>query len=496
MDIKQWQDIIKNKRKQTTFHDYVRDLASWLPLVLHKNNGMISRFPETDRIKPVIDFNDFDNNVDSLLDHGIEYDFDQDFFHNFQKLFKSINLWNLNNFANNENASFSDAVYNGKNVYLCSTVISGCENILYSLSVKDHCKEVLNSMMIFDNCEIIYKSRWVMKSFKIFYSNYIYNSNNIWFSSNLNGCSECLFCDGLDNQSYCINNQQLEKDEYLKQKKEILSKKELFLNYYVKVNQIGNNIGSKNSRWNFNLYSEDIIDGHYTYQVKWWKNLILVWWENGDEDMYDCFTAGSLRATDFYGVMWAGINADNVYCSCHIDGCSNIYYSYKLWSCSYCLGCIGLKNKQYCILNKQYSREERYKLANKILEQMNNNWLLWEFFPWWLNPMYFNDTCAAVIKDFEKKEILDKWFLWHDGEVKVDVPSWADVISIADLDNYQELENNEWKIDSEIMKKVVADDKWNYYRIVKMEYDFLMKYWLPLPRQHWMDRIKEHLQVN
>ena len=40
------------------------------------------------------------------------------------------------------------------------------------------------------------------------------------------------------------------------------------------------------------------------------------------------------------------------------------------------------------------------------------------------------------------------------------------------------------------MKKVILDEQWNVYKIVKIEYDFLMKYWLALPRLHWLDRIK------
>jgi hypothetical protein len=37
---------------------------------------------------------------------------------------------------------------------------------------------------------------------------------------------------------------------------------------------------------------------------------------------------------------------------------SEILYSHSLLSCHDCLLCVGLKNKKYCILNKQYSQEE------------------------------------------------------------------------------------------------------------------------------------------
>jgi hypothetical protein len=51
-------------------------------------------------------------------------------------------------------------------------------------------------------------------------------------------------------------------------------------------------------------------------------------------------------------------------------------------------------------------------------------------------------------------------------------------------------------IDPEILKCIVQDEQGNVYKIVKMEYDFLMKYGLPLPRKHWLDRMKENFRIN
>ncbi len=50
-------------------------------------------------------------------------------------------------------------------------------------------------------------------------------------------------------------------------------------------------------------------------------------------------------------------------------------------SCSFCIGCVGLKNKSYCILNKQYTKEEWYVLADQIFTQMNQQGVLGDFFP-------------------------------------------------------------------------------------------------------------------
>ena len=47
-----------------------------------------------------------------------------------------------------------------------------------------------------------------------------------------------------------------------------------------------------------------------------------------------------------------------------------------------------------------------------------------------------------------------------------------------------------WYIDPEILNVIISDEKGNYYRIVEMEYDFLMKHGLPLPTMHWLERMK------
>lgn len=123
---------------------------------------------------------------------------------------------------------------------------------------------------------------------------------------------------------------------------------------------------------------------------------------------------------------------------------------------------------------------------------MDNNWILWNFFPWELNPFYFNDTMAYLIDDsFTKEEVQKEGYMWRDDEIKVDILEWAEVIKSTELNNFQWYDSNwKWQINKEILKKAIVDKNWNYYRIMKIEYDFLVKHWLPIPEIHWLDRIK------
>ena len=50
----------------------------------------------------------------------------------------------------------------------------------------------------------------------------------------------------------------------------------------------------------------------------------------------------------------------------------NFEYSMYGSSVSNIFGCVGVQNKQYCILNKQYTKEEYEALVPKIIEHMTD----------------------------------------------------------------------------------------------------------------------------
>lgn len=360
---------------------------------------------------------------------------------------------------------------------------------MYSFSVKDHCSNVINSVSVYQNSDNIYYWIAIVESYKIFYSSFINNSNNIWFSSNLTWCNECIFCNDLQNCSYYIKNKKYDKENYFVEKEKILKDKQNFFKHYKNIEKIGKNNNSTDVKWSWFFNSQNVENWFFWYNVKDWRNLIFVWWINWNEYMYDTFTGWAWTANNFYWVMWA--NWENLYSCMNIVVSSNLYYCFFLENCSNCFGCIWLRNKSYCILNKQYEKSEWELLVNKIFEHMDSNRILWDFFPAKLNPFYFNDTMAWLLWNFTKEEVVENWFLWRDKPIKVDIPSWAEIIEISELKNYEWYDKDwNWQINLEIMKKVIKDSSWNLYKIVNQEYDFLVKYWLPIPEIHWLDRIK------
>ena len=468
------QEKIQIKRKQTPWRDFVIEICSWKPLMFYKNSGMISIYP-TERAHKVLKSWQYYDQISDLDVIG------GSFFENIAQLIHQ-NGYPATNLMQTENSDFSDTTIRSKNIYLSNTVITECENIMYSFSVKDKSNTVFDSIMVRKQCENVYKSRCIIESYNIFYSNNIHNSNNVWFSSNLIGCSECILCDDLSNQSYCIQNKQYTKEQYSELKNKVLQQKDIFHNAH---GQQWHNIASSNITGSSNIECHDCEHTFLSFNTKQWKNLILMGSSEGASNVYDCLTGGSPYAHDFYGVMWAGAS-EQVYCSMFVNGwCSNIYYCIDMEACS-------------CILNKQYTKEERYIKVDEIFSQMEKDWQLWEFFPASMNPFYFNDTAAYLIDNsFTKEEVTAKWYLRRDEPIKVDIPEGMEIIKTSELWSHEWFDS-EWNrtINADVLKKVIQDEQWNVYRIIPMEYKFLVKHGLPLPRKHWLERMKENFKIN
>jgi hypothetical protein len=83
----------------------------------------------------------------------------------------------------------------------------------------------------------------------------------------------------------------------------------------------------------------------------------------------DCFS--SYGPVDrVYETVAAGINGYNNYFLYYCYPAQDAYYCIGCFHCSHIFLCNGLINKSYCILNKQYTKEEYEKLVPQIIEKM------------------------------------------------------------------------------------------------------------------------------
>ena len=453
---------------------------------------MISKYPDTNRKWNII------LNKDQEKYNIIQWEYISNFFDSFSKLYINNNNTNVNTYWGNENCDYAEAVYGSKNWYLSFSFGANAENVMYSCFVRSDVKNIYNSFYVENWSENIYTSYFIQNSSFVFYSKYITNSNNIRLSTNLTWCSNCILCDNLENQSYCINNNQYSKEEYIIEKQKILSNNSKFDNIYSNKLNTAINKNDDNCSWVAIYNCNNIENGNLCRDMKDCRNVICgTWWYTWSSNIYDWLDVW-LDTHDMYGTGMAGTNSEHLYCCSGITKCNTLFYSMYCEACSFCLWCIWLKNKSYCILNKQYTKEEWYEKVDEIFGQMDADGTLGEFFPACMNPFYFNDTAAYLIDpSFTKEEVTAKWYLWRDEPIKVDIPETAQVISIDDLDQYESFDDaGVWKIDASILKKVIQDHEGNVYTIQWLEYNFLIKHGLPLPRKHWLDRMKENFRIS
>ena len=121
----------------------------------------------------------------------------------------------------------------------------------------------------------------------------------------------------------------------------------------------GNNIyNAKNCFWSFNtIYYED---SGYTFYTSRAKNCWDVYEFGGNPDLKTV----SERC-------YENVNTDTTYECAFLtasQNCTNCNYSDHLTNCADCFGCVGLKNKKYCILNNQLTKEQ-YETAVKSIKK-------------------------------------------------------------------------------------------------------------------------------
>lgn len=124
------------------------------------------------------------------------------------------------NVSNSKYIAFSKDIKNSERVYASSNVensqyISASFNVLGSAEVKDSSKirysqNVFNSGEVLD-CYGVYSCKEVEGSLGIFN---VSTGKEIYFSTDLENCSYCLFCSGLKNKKFCLFNQEIDSRDW------------------------------------------------------------------------------------------------------------------------------------------------------------------------------------------------------------------------------------------------------------------------------------------
>jgi len=367
-----------------------------------------------------------------------------------------------------ENADYSSHVWWAKNLYLSYCVFVDCEDIYYSSKILSSCKIIFNSYNIFSSSNIYY-SMVLWNCHNVSYGKNSVDSSNLIFCTDMNNCFECIFCCNQVNSKYKIFNKEYKKEEYLEIKENVLNRfknynefKKLEKNYYrfLEENYVSSSINMNNTEkvvWEEVFYSYNTVNAFCCNWIKDSVNIFNIW-----DDMHDhnVNLFNSIEAwTNCENFVWAcsvWMNTFNIFFSKSIIEAKYIYYSIDIEWCEEIMFSVWLKNKKYCILNKQYKKEKYFELKQKIIEDLKDQGKWWNYFGFELSPYPYNDTLAydyfkvnkVIYADWTEK-IIDKNARWI-----VSINS-NDFISDAELDLWWEKKLKiKWRTKNKYMWKI------------------------------------------
>jgi hypothetical protein len=421
------------------------------------------------------------------MQYGLEYNFAKTFFEQFHNLATTVPRWSSSCDISNLRSEFIANSDDAKDSYLVfnTSYMEGCAYGIASF----HCKECFDVTSVSD-CERSYELFWSMNCYRTHFSAQCNDCTNVLFSKNCKGCMDCFGCVNLRNKSHYIFNVPYSKDEYEQKIKSfslntwgglMIAKeeaREFWVKFPVKYMQGANN---QNVLGEYISHSRNIFMGYFIHNgenLRYCQHQLVP----GAKDSMDISIWGSPNELCYENTTCGYGCSNSKFCvECWPEN-NNLEYCMFMKNSSYCFGCFGLGNKQYCIFNKQYTKDKYFELVKKIKKQMDEMpyvdkkgrvYKYGEFFPMEHSAFEYNTSIVNEYFPLTREKATEEGCSWDDSEkTEYDVN-----INASELpDSINDVEDN-------IVSKLIACNKCERaYRIIKSELDFLKAEKLPLPR--------------
>lgn len=279
-----------------------------------------------------------------------------------------------------EECDFGDNLYYCKNLY-SSFDSSNCTDSMYlydsyMTATCIDCDYAVES-------ELCYESVDPYKCFNCNYIEYCANLRDSMYCYSCTGGNDLFGCVNLQNKSFCIFNRQLTEEEYkikVEKYKKLPAEKVLQMLEELKqkfpITQTNGGHNENTEYGNYIHYDKNCYmcfdaaqdeNCAYVYDTFYCKNTIDATYAGQNVDLsYEAVSSASIFNSNY--VVWSKSCTDSSY----LISCFNVKNS---------LGCVFLTNKEYCILNRQYSKEDYEKISSQILAELRTKNLGWDSIP-------------------------------------------------------------------------------------------------------------------
>jgi hypothetical protein len=422
---------------------------------------------------------------------AVDYDPARPFFEQIYALSQEV-PWCARSVIGSVRSDYCNNAGNLKDAYLCFNG-KNSENVVHGVSfsgVNDSCNFYKTK-----DSRLCHETFSVVDSERMFWCADCAECQNVWFSKDCRNCSNCFGCVNLRNKSYCIFNEQYTKDEYLKKVTELydglysqLQKVLTQVSDFQKKFPVKYMHGKRNQnvRGDYIFASNNTLDSFEVHNVDDIKYSQFIRWA---KDSYD-YTSWGIGSELIYESVNSGENSQRLkFCFECWPGSFDLEYCIDCHSSSNCFGCVGLRKAEYCILNKQYSKEEYFTLRKEIIEQMNTRpfvskndtiYKYGEFFPPEFSPFTYEQSSASDYFPIEENNFFSfvsqpESPLALKYSIEVDSEDLPDAVA-----NWPE---------SSAEKVIGCHDKQKCshhcvgaFKITKSELEFYRRFAIPLPR--------------
>ncbi len=427
------------------------------------------------------------------MEQGVDFDPSRPFLEQFFDLMHKVPM--VSRFGLNPslvNSEYTNMVGYLKNCYLL-THSDYSEDCSYGSNVTNS-KQCIDAYLI-DKCESCYEITNCRDCYRTMFSVDCVSCHNVYFSKNCSGCTDCFGCANLRNQKYHIFNQPYTKEEYEAKLKDLYPSDVLKIqDAFANAEELWRGYPQKYMHERLNSH----VTGDYIYNSKNVRDTFLA---GKLEDSRFCMmiTPGEGVMSNSYDFTHFGENSELMYEALMCGWCSRVRFSWFITvtgqdieysigciTCKDLFGCVGLKKKQYCILNKQYSKEEFEALRARILKHMDEMpyvdkqrrvYKYGEFFPMEASPFGYNET-AHIYFPLAKEDAVQRGYVWREPDERNYTPTKTG--SQLPLEDF---------LDSVKEEVVACDHKGKCmhncstaFRFIPYELAFYRQNKLPLPR--------------
>lgn len=419
------------------------------------------------------------------IDQGRPYDFNRPFFDQFAELHKASPRLGMNVLAN-ENSDYTAGTAYSKNCYLINSSEYD-EDCMYG-KLFQSCRSSVDCSFLYGS-ELCYDCFSVYNSYNCTSVSFSKNCRDCWFSTDLIGCSDCCLCSNLHKKQYYFQNKPLSKEEYMNKIEEFRGsfrkteemKQKLAELRTSMIHRAVHIVNSENCTGDFIENSQRCTD---CYDVNESQDCKYVTVGVNVKDVYDCSNM-YLKPELAYDTLGTIETYSVAYCL-YVFHCRNMLYSAQSYSSSDCFGCIGLRQKKYCILNKQYTKEEYDALVPKIIDHMRSTGEWGKYFPASISPFGYNESLAQEYLPLTESEAKERGFYWRTiTEKKPNVTKTIDASALPDSIEQIPDDILNWAIMCEVTNRP--------FRIVKQELEFYRRQRLPVPHFHPDERYDRRL---